>query len=57
MAKKQRMTPATKVTCSKCGKEAHGIPGTKHRRCGGSAGANLKDHHEKPLSTDRGIWN
>lgn len=56
MAKKDRPTPARASECGSCGAKANAIPGSRHRRCGGSAGANLKDRHDKLDSSKRGTW-
>jgi hypothetical protein len=56
MAKKNRPTPARNATCDKCNMQGHTIIGSRHRRCGGSEGAPLKDKDKKPQIADRGIW-
>lgn len=56
MAKKDRATPARGCVCDKCNVSAHAIPGSQHRRCGGSDGANLKDKDKKANGADRGKW-
>jgi len=56
MAKKDRPTPARNVKCDKCELDGHSVPGSRHRRCGGSKDAPLKDKHNKPEIADRGVW-
>lgn len=41
--KKARPTPAKDCVCDKCGKKAHSIPNTKHRKC-------------NPDPANRGTW-
>lgn len=47
---------ATPVICNKCGETCVGVPGTPHRRCGGSEGAPRRPKHEPLTSDQRGKW-
>jgi hypothetical protein len=43
------------VRCDLCQLEAaHGVPGKRHRRCGGSAGAAIRKKHD--AGDIRGVW-
>lgn len=44
------------VVCSKCGAEAVGVSGSKHRRCPGGANQPLRDKRDKLPTTQRGTW-
>ena len=55
MATKNKSNPAKNTTCSVCNIEAHAIPGTKHRRCGGSAKAPVRGKRA-PKATVQGTW-
>jgi hypothetical protein len=54
--KKQRPTNAQNVMCNKCGASGHAPPGSKHRRCGGSKGAAVREKHNNAAEADRGTW-
>ena len=46
-----------KAKCDKCWNEAHSIVGTRHRRCGGSRGAEPKAKYADRLPRGRrGTW-
>jgi hypothetical protein len=59
--KEKRPTGAQKCVCSKCGFEAHTIPGTHHRRCPGRKPAageelSLRPKIGKLAGSARGKW-
>lgn len=54
--KRNHNSGAKSVTCSKCNKEAHGIPGKTHRMCSGHQDQpNRKAGNQIP-APERGKW-
>ena len=43
-------------TCTECETRAHSIPDTKHRRCPGKPGLELRPKHDKLPYKERGRW-
>ncbi len=57
MAKKRTHVNNAKLCkCDKCGAQAHAIPDTPHRRCGGGDGTQLRPKHEGMDPANRGRW-
>ncbi len=55
-SKQKKINPAQKCSCNKCGVQAHSIPQTQHRNCGGEMGANPKDPANRLVGGLRGTW-
>ncbi len=43
-------------TCNLCLVQAVSTPGTRHRRCGGTADAAPRKKHDNLPSANRGVW-
>lgn len=57
MSKRGNPMTVKNCTCTKCGAEAHTVPGTQHRRCSGNSENNtLRDKRDKLEGANRGKW-
>jgi len=56
MSKKDNQAIYPKVTCDRCGAQAVGPSGMRHRRCGGGEGAPPRAKREKGPTANRGTW-
>ena len=55
--KRTRALHGESTKCALCGTTAHGIPGRRHRRCGGSTGASVREKRAERLpAQERGKW-
>lgn len=54
--KKKRPTNAKPQKCNLCGHQAEAVHGTKHRRCGGSPDAPLREPGRQLPAVNRGTW-
>lgn len=53
--KRNKSSGVSSCSCDKCGLQMLSIKGKKHRRCGGSEGAEIRPKHS-PNTGVRGIW-
>jgi hypothetical protein len=54
--KRVHVNSAKNCVCQRCSFEAHAVPDTLHRRCGGTEGAPLRSVHENAPVRERGRW-
>jgi hypothetical protein len=54
--KAKKSNPAKSCKCDRCDLEAHSIPETTHRNCGGGPGASPRGYSNRLEGSKRGTW-